>query len=81
MGRYFDTQLKKNGLTPKVFRNLNIQGIPDKDTGIMYDLSPLYVGKKKKQWKQAGIWKGPTDMGGIKKARISPRKELCRTER
>ncbi|HHT7180801.1 hypothetical protein LKM13_26700 [Bacillus anthracis] len=44
-----------------------MQGIPDKDIGIMYDLSPSYVGKKKIQWKQAGIWKGPTDMREIKR--------------
>lgn len=75
LGRYFDTQPKKNGgprrgapsgLTPEVVRNLNIRGIRDKDIGIMYDLSPSYVGKKKKQWKQAGIWEGPTDMREIK---------------
>ncbi|MCU5322193.1 hypothetical protein PDK16_20730 [Bacillus cereus] len=81
LGRYLDTQPKKNsgpriekssGLTPEVVRNLNIQGIPDKDIGIMYNLSPSYVGKKKKQWKRVGIWKGPTDMREIKKARISP---------
>lgn len=75
MGRYFDTQPKKNGghrretlsgLAPEVVRNLNMQGILDKVIGIMYDLSPSYVGKKKKQWKQAGIWKGPTDMREIK---------------
>ncbi|WP_257133331.1 hypothetical protein [Bacillus wiedmannii] len=81
LGRYFDTQPKKNGgprkgapsgLTPEVVMNLNKQGIPDKDIGIMYELSPSYVGKKKKQWKRAGIWKGPTDMREIKKARISP---------
>lgn len=76
LGRYFDTQPKKNGgprmekssgLTPEVVRNLNIQGISDKDIGIMYDLSPSYVGKKKKQWKRAGMWKGPTDMREIKR--------------
>ena len=76
LGRYFDTQLKKNGgprreassgLTPEVVRNLNIQGIPDKDISIMYELSLSYVGKKKKQWKRAGIWKGPTDMREIKR--------------
>ena len=76
LDRYFDTQPKKNGgprrevssgLTPEVVRYLNIQGIPDKDIGIMYELSPSYVGKKKKQWKRAGIWKGPTDMREIKR--------------
>ena len=45
LGRYLDTQPKKNGgpriekssgLTPEVVRNLNMQGIPDKDIGIMY---------------------------------------------
>jgi hypothetical protein len=76
LGRYLDTQPKKNGgprretpsvLTPEVVRNLNMQGIPDKDIGIMYDLSPSYVGKKKKHWQRAGIWKGPTDMREIKR--------------
>ena len=71
MGRYLDTQPKKNsgpriekssGLTPEVVRNLNIQGIPDKD----YDPSPSYVGKRK-HWKRVGIWKGPTDMREIKR--------------
>ena len=70
-----DTQPKKNsgpriekssGLTPEVVRNLNIQGIPDKDIGIMYNLSPSYVGKRK-QWKRVRIWKGPTDMREIKR--------------
>lgn len=78
MGRYLDTQPKKNsgprieklsGLTPEVVRNLNIQGIPDKD----YDPSPSYVGKKKKHWKRVGIWKGPTDMREIKKGRANGR--------
>ncbi|BCC29742.1 hypothetical protein BCM0100_2468 [Bacillus cereus] len=58
-----DTQLKKNsgpriekssGLTPGVVRNLNIQGIPDKDIGIMYDPSPSYVGKKEKTLETSG---------------------------
>ena len=70
LGRYFDTQSKKNGgprrevpsgLTPEAVRNLNIQDIPD------YNLSPSYIEKKKKQWKRAGIWKGPTDMREIKR--------------
>lgn len=33
-----------------------MQDIPDKDIGIMYDLSPSYVGKKRKRWKQAGVY-------------------------
>ncbi|MDM5239081.1 hypothetical protein QUF83_23885 [Bacillus cereus] len=81
LGRYLDTQPKKNGgqrkrvpvgLTPEIVRNLNMQGIPDKDISIMYARSPSYVGKMKKQWKQNGIWKGPTDTREIKKARIAP---------
>lgn len=56
-----------SGLAPEVVGNLNIQHIPDNDIGIMYDLIPSYVGKKKIQWKQAGIWKGPTDIREIKK--------------
>ncbi|GLV65616.1 hypothetical protein Bmyc01_42850 [Bacillus mycoides] len=47
---------------------MNQQGIPDKDIGIMYDRSPSYVGKMKQQWKQAGIWKGPTLMWEIKRS-------------
>lgn len=71
-----DTQPKKksgprvekwSSLTPEVVRNLNIQGIPDKDIGIMYDPSSSYVGKKKKHWKRVGIWKDPTDMREIKR--------------
>ena len=71
MGRYLDTQPKKNsgpriekssGLTPEVVRNLNIQGIPDKD----YDPSPR-MSEKEKHWKRVGIWKGPTDMREIKR--------------
>ncbi|MBM6645260.1 helix-turn-helix domain-containing protein [Bacillus sp. RIT809] len=48
------------GLTPERVRELNQQGIPDKDISIMYDCSPSYVGEMKQQWKQAGVWKGPT---------------------
>ncbi|KXY32140.1 hypothetical protein AT269_20480 [Bacillus cereus] len=75
MGRYFDTQPKKNGgprkrvpagLTPEIVRGLNQQGIPDKDIGIMYDLSPSYIGKKKKQWEQDGIWKDQLKRGKSK---------------
>ncbi|MEW9203859.1 hypothetical protein ACQGSH_18025 [Bacillus wiedmannii] len=44
-----------------------MQGIPDKDIGIMYDLSPCMSGKRKKQYMQAGVWKGPTDIRQIKK--------------
>ncbi len=58
---------KSSGLTPEVVKNLNIQGIPDKDIGIMYDPNPSYVGKKKKHWKRVGIWQGPTNMREIKK--------------
>ncbi len=42
-----------------------MQGIPDKDIGIMYDL--ILVCWEKIQWKQTGIWKGPTDMREIKR--------------
>ena len=71
MGRYLDTQPKKNsgpriekssGLTPEVVRNLNIQGIPDKD----YDPSPSYVGKRK-TLETSGDLEGPTDMSEIKR--------------
>lgn len=66
LGRYFDTQPKKNGgprkgmpsgLTPEVVRNLNIQGIPDKDIGIMYELSPRMSGKRKNNGNERGFGK------------------------
>ncbi|WOA59589.1 MULTISPECIES: hypothetical protein [Bacillus] len=78
LGRYFDTQPiehggkrkdKPIGLTPERVRELNQQGIPDKDISIMYDRSPSYVGKMKKEWKQAGIWRGPTIMREINRCR------------
>lgn len=44
-GRYI-WRKTPSGLVPEIVSNLNMQGIPDKDIGIMYDLSPSYVGKK-----------------------------------
>ncbi|PFE15949.1 hypothetical protein [Bacillus cereus] len=76
LGRYLDTQSKKNGgprkripvgLTPKIVRGLNQQGIPDKEISIMYDRSFTYVGKLKKKWESEGKWKGPTDMREIQR--------------
>ncbi|MCC2380963.1 hypothetical protein LKM00_26560 [Bacillus wiedmannii] len=76
LGRYFDTQPKKNGgprreapsgLTPEVVRNLNVQGIPDTEISIMYERSFTYVGKHKKKWEREGKWTGPTNMREIKK--------------
>ncbi|HFK1705822.1 hypothetical protein AB1I80_10750 [Bacillus paranthracis] len=76
LGRYLDTQPKKNGgprkripvgLTPEIVRGLNQKGIPDKEISIMYDRSFTYVGKLKKKWESEGKWKGPTDMREIKK--------------
>ncbi|PFQ19918.1 hypothetical protein COK16_27880 [Bacillus cereus] len=73
MGRYLDTQPKKNGgprkkirvgLTPEIVRDLNQQGISDKEISIMYDRSFTYVGK----WESEGKWQGPTDMREIKKS-------------
>ncbi|HIE6629528.1 hypothetical protein [Bacillus luti] len=77
LGRYFDTEPKKNGgprkrvpsgLTPEIVRDLNKQGIPDKEISIMYDRSFTYVGKLKKKWESEGEWKGPTDMREIKRS-------------
>ncbi|PGS57321.1 zinc-finger domain-containing protein [Bacillus cereus] len=76
LGRYLDTQPKKNGgprkrtpigLTPEIVRGLNIQGIPDTEISIMYERSFTYVGKLKKKWELEGKWKGPTKMREIKK--------------
>ncbi|PFA47982.1 hypothetical protein CN391_24805 [Bacillus anthracis] len=76
LGRYLDTQPKKNGglrkrapigLTPEIVRGLNIQGIPDTEISIMYECSFTYVGKLKKKWESEGKWKGPTNMRVIKK--------------
>lgn len=76
LGRYLDTQPKKNGgprkrapigLTPEIVRGLNIQGIPDTEISIMYERSFTYVGKLKKKWESEGKWKGPTNMRVIKK--------------
>ncbi|MRA74691.1 hypothetical protein GH890_24560 [Bacillus thuringiensis] len=68
MVKHFDTQPKglrreaSSGLIPEVFSNLNIQGIPDKDIGIMYNLSPsfvtcglLYFGFRAEESKEADI--------------------------
>ncbi len=77
LGRYFDTEPRKKGgpkrdipigLTPEVVRNLNKQGIPDRDISIMYDRSVTYVGKLKKKWEKEGEWKGPTLMWEIKRS-------------
>ncbi|PFC69923.1 hypothetical protein CN290_28505 [Bacillus cereus] len=76
LGRYFDTQPKKNGgprkrvpagLTPEIVRGLNQQGIPDKKISIMYDRSFTYVGKLKKKWESEGKWTWPTNMREIKR--------------
>lgn len=67
LGRYLDTQPKKNGgprkripvgLTPEIVRGLNQQGIPDKEISIMYDRSFTYVGKLKRNGKVKGNGKG-----------------------
>ncbi|MCU5376132.1 hypothetical protein OCA08_03150 [Bacillus cereus] len=77
LGRYLDTDPKERGgqrkrvpigLTPERVRELNLQGIPDKDISMMYERSPSYVGKMKMEWKKAGIWKGPTIMWEIKRS-------------
>lgn len=56
LGRYLDTDPKERGgqrkkipigLTPERVRELNLQGIPDKDISMMYERSPSYVGKMK----------------------------------
>ncbi|MDA1577266.1 MULTISPECIES: hypothetical protein [Bacillus] len=76
LGRYLDTQPKKNGgprkripvgLTPEIVRGLNLKGIPDKEISIMYERSFTYVGKLKKKWVHEGNWEGTTDMREIKK--------------
>lgn len=54
-----------------------MQGILDKDIGIMYDLSPSYVWKKKIQLKPMGIWKGPTDMREIKRGEANAWNTWC----
>lgn len=56
------------GLTPEIVRNMNKQGIPDKEISIMYDRSFTYVGKLKKKWGLEGKWTGPTDMREIKRS-------------
>ena len=43
-----------SGLTPEIVRDLNKQGIPDKEISIMYDRSFTYVGKLKKKWESEG---------------------------
>ncbi|MDA2452534.1 hypothetical protein PDN63_29730 [Bacillus cereus] len=76
LGRYLDTQPKKNGgprkrapigLTPEIVRGLNIQGIPYTEISIMYERSFTCVGKLKKKWEREGKWKGSTNMREIKK--------------
>lgn len=80
LGRYLDTQPKKNGgprkrvpvgLTPEIVRGLNQKGIPDTEISIMYERSFTYVGKLKKKWEREGKWKGPTNMREIKRGGAS----------
>ncbi|MEN3132948.1 helix-turn-helix domain-containing protein [Bacillus albus] len=68
LGRYFDTEPRErggnpgnipDGLTPARVRELNDQGIPDKDISIMFHRSPSYVYKLKKRWRAQGLWQGP----------------------
>ncbi|AFU12928.1 group-specific protein [Bacillus thuringiensis MC28] len=79
LGRYLDIQPKKNGgprkrvpvgLTPEIVRDLNQQGISDKEISIMYDRSFTYVGKLKKQWESEGKWTGATDMREMKRQKF-----------
>ncbi|CAM4391263.1 hypothetical protein BAMA_15505 [Bacillus manliponensis] len=67
LGRYFDTDSKgrggrkkdiPEGLTPEKVRQMNEQGIPDKDISFMFDRSISYVSKLKKYWQKQGLWKG-----------------------
>ncbi|CDN38400.1 unnamed protein product [Bacillus thuringiensis DB27] len=68
MGRYFDTEPRQragkpgnipDGLTPDRVRELNGQGIPDKEISLMFGRSPSYVGKLKNKWRKQGAWEGP----------------------
>ncbi|ERH99704.1 hypothetical protein BTCBT_004213 [Bacillus thuringiensis T01-328] len=61
LGRYFDTEPRSrggktgnmpDGLTPARVRELNDQGIPDKEISIMFERSPSYVGKVKNRWRK-----------------------------
>ncbi|MGR5979712.1 helix-turn-helix domain-containing protein [Bacillus cereus] len=67
MGRYFDTEPRQSGgkpgnildgLTPARVRELNKQGIPDKEISIMFERSPFYVSKLKNKWRKQGVWEG-----------------------
>ncbi|WP_035430887.1 hypothetical protein [Bacillus sp. UNC322MFChir4.1] len=69
LGRYFDSGQRDHrgpkkdipaGLTPEKVRQMNEQGIPDKDISIMFDRSGSYVSKLKQQWQKEGLWKGTT---------------------
>ncbi|ARP60883.1 hypothetical protein BK764_26240 [Bacillus thuringiensis serovar israelensis] len=71
MGRYFDTEPRSrggktgnmpDGLTPARVRELNDQGIPDKEISIMFERSPSYVGKVKNRWRKQGLWQGPNQV-------------------
>ncbi|PFT72418.1 hypothetical protein COK81_33330 [Bacillus thuringiensis] len=68
MGRYFDTEPRQragkpgnmpDGLTPDRVRELNKQGIPDKEISILFERSPSYVSKLKNKWRKQGVWEGP----------------------
>ncbi|MGG0259297.1 hypothetical protein ABEY48_05875 [Bacillus mycoides] len=68
LGRYFDTEPRQSGgkpgnildgLTPARVRELNKQGIPDKEISIMFERSPFYVSKLKNKWRKQGVWEGP----------------------
>ncbi|MEW4154556.1 helix-turn-helix domain-containing protein, partial [Bacillus thuringiensis] len=43
-------------------RELNDQGIPDKEISILFERSPSYVGKVKNRWRKQGLWQGPNRM-------------------
>ncbi|PYE87783.1 hypothetical protein ATL10_10627 [Bacillus sp. 196mf] len=71
MGRYFDTEPRQragkpgnipDGLTLARVRELNDQGIPDKEISIMFERSPSYVGKVKNRWRKQGLWQGPNQV-------------------
>ncbi|MED2777783.1 hypothetical protein P4276_31585, partial [Bacillus thuringiensis] len=71
LGRYFDTEPRErggrsgnipDGLTPARVRELNDQGIPDKEISIMFERSPSYVGKVKNRWRKQGLWQGTNRM-------------------
>ncbi|PEZ22454.1 hypothetical protein CN345_28970 [Bacillus thuringiensis] len=51
-----------DGLTPARVRELNEQGIPDKEISIMFERSPSYVWKVKNRWRKQGLWQGPNQV-------------------